>query len=80
MTPEWSFSVEYCGYSNAINHQFLMVGIPPIKMVMNGEWFMTLLYQHYQRVKFCNLQDSKLTSHLREDSQALCAELGDEHL
>ena len=24
-----------------------MVGIPPIKMVMNGGWFMTLLYQHY---------------------------------
>ena len=24
-----------------------MVGIPPIKTVMNGGWFMTLLYQHY---------------------------------
>ena len=23
-----------------------MVGIPPIKMVMNGGWFMALLYQH----------------------------------
>ena len=28
-----------CGYSNAINHAFLMVGIPTIKMVMNGGWF-----------------------------------------
>ena len=27
----------------------LMVGIPPIKMVMNGAWFMALLYQHYRK-------------------------------
>ena len=37
-----------CGYSNVINHLFLMVGIPPIKMVMNGGWCMTLLYQYYR--------------------------------
>ena len=29
----------------------LMVNIPPIKMVMNGGWFMTLLYQHYMIIK-----------------------------
>ena len=29
-----------------INYQFLMVGIPPVKMVMNGGWLLTLLYQH----------------------------------
>ena len=29
----------YCGYSNVINHPFLIVNIPPIKMVMNGGWF-----------------------------------------
>ena len=28
-----------CWYSNVINHPFLMVNIPPIKMVMNGGWF-----------------------------------------
>ena len=27
----------------------LMVGIPPIKMVMTGGWFMTLLYQQYTK-------------------------------
>ena len=34
-------------YSNVINHRFLMVNMPPIQMVMNGGWLMTLLYQHY---------------------------------
>ena len=29
-----------------MNHPFLMVGIPPIQMVMSGGWFMTLRYQH----------------------------------
>ena len=24
-----------------------MVGMPPIKMMINGGWFMALLYQHY---------------------------------
>ena len=24
-----------------------MVGMPPIKMVINGGWFMALLYPHY---------------------------------
>ena len=28
--------VRYCGYSNAINSPFLMVGIPPIKMMIRG--------------------------------------------
>ena len=28
-----------------------MVGIPPVKMVMNGGWFMTLLYQHYRGIE-----------------------------
>ena len=26
-----------------------MVGIPPIKVVMTGGWFMTLLYQNWMR-------------------------------
>ena len=32
-----------CGHSNVINNPLWF--IPPIKMVMNGGWFMTLLYQ-----------------------------------
>ena len=32
----------------------LMVGIPPIKMVMNGAWFVTLLYQHYIYITHSN--------------------------
>ena len=36
-----------------INLPFLMVGIPPIEMVMNGGWFMKLLYQPYM---FSNLE------------------------
>ena len=28
-----------CAYSNVISYPFLMVGIPPIKIVMTGGWF-----------------------------------------
>ena len=40
--------------NNAINHPSLgMVTIAPIKMVMTGGWFMTLLYLHHIITCFC---------------------------
>ena len=46
----------WCGYSNVHKPPMnFMVGIPPVDMVMNGGWFMILLYQHYplQKPSLC---------------------------
>ena len=56
MVVSWDFMGIYltiveCCYSDAINQPFLMVGIPPINMVMNGGWLL-LLYQHYIPFKY----------------------------
>ena len=48
-----------CGYSNAINHTCLMVGIPPIKMVMNGGCFIIAIptwHVYKDLIVYCNAE------------------------
>ena len=44
-----------------------MVGIPPIKMVMTGGWFMKLLYQHEQVIALLQ-QFSQMFHHAMHNS------------
>ena len=41
-----------------INHPFLMVGIPPIKMVMNGGWCKWHCYTHINMDQFLGITGS----------------------
>ena len=53
-----------------------MVGIPPIKMVMNGGWFMALLYQHYIPFLASQLRAWANALFVRNTAFALRCEIG----